>query len=197
MRRVDVRVDDTNVSAAPPPLKRIVDDGLLIAISAVRMAVKNDIIVGALGEHIDYDPARYAATAKNELRRLARQNEEYARRVSRLRKVLTRARRRSALTDGKRRDIGQLALRRRVNKKLAVALHTVANDRRHVARIVERARDAASDEISDAVTTRLIRLAIDWRDPEYEQRRAARTEMFVHVDLALLRSASGPAVNEY
>jgi len=34
------------MSESLPPLKRIVDEGLLIAVSAARMAVKNEIIVG-------------------------------------------------------------------------------------------------------------------------------------------------------
>lgn len=199
-RRVDAATDDANVSSVAPPFERIVDDGLLIALSAVRMAVKNDIIVGALRDHADYDLERYAATARNELRMLARQNEEYARRVSGLREDLTKSGRKAALSSDEWRDVHQLALRRRVHERLAIDLDAVANDGDHVARIVEHARRAASDEISDAVSTRLIRLAIDWRDPEYEQRRAARTEMFVHVDLALLASAHATAngkLNEY
>jgi hypothetical protein len=187
--------------SAVPQVKRIVDEGLLIALSAVRMAVKNGIIVGALGDHFDYDPARYAVLARDELDRLIRQNDEDARRVGRLRRALTTARWSSSLTEDQRGDVSQLALRRRVHKKLAAALGAVAGDGEHVARLVEGARRAASDEINDAVTARLIRLSIDARDPDYEQRRAARTEMLVHLDLALLKlthaAGAGPAGSDY
>ena len=43
----------------------MVDEGLFIALSAVRMAVKNEIIIGALREHADYDPETYADAARN------------------------------------------------------------------------------------------------------------------------------------
>ncbi|HAM26972.1 MAG TPA: hypothetical protein DCP11_09815 [Microbacteriaceae bacterium] len=165
------------------------------------MAVKNDIIIGALRDHIDYDPSRYALTARNELDVLARQNEEYANEVRRRRKVLTKARRRAILTEDQYGDISQLALRRRVHTRLAMALDAVAADDDQVARIIEGAQQAASDEIRDAMSARLVRLAIDWRDPEYEQLRAERIQMFVLVNLSLLKSAhavaNGTALNEY
>lgn len=193
--------DETNMSSSLPPLKRIVDEGLLIALSAVRMAVKNDIIIGALRDHIDFDPARYAQTARHELDVLARQNDEYGKRVGRLRKDLARSGRVHLLTEDERADISQFALRRRVHRKLADALDAVAGDDDQVARIVEDAQRAASNEIREAVSARLIRLAIDSRDPEYEERRADRLEMLLLVNLAMLRSehavASGTALNEY
>ncbi|TFC91162.1 MULTISPECIES: hypothetical protein [Cryobacterium] len=168
-------------------IRIIVDEGLRIALSAVRMAVKNDIIVGALGEHSDYDPEHYAAMARHELHLLTRQNEEYALRVKRMRKELVKSRWTSDLTDDQQHDIIQLRLRRRVHEKLADALKVVAADDDKVARLVQRAQRAASDEVSDAVSSRLITLNIDRRDPDYEELRAARTEVFLHIDFALLK----------
>jgi len=165
----------------------IVNEGLKIALSAVRMAVKNDIIVGALGDHTDYDPVRYAVAARHELHLLTRQNEQYARRVKGLRKELIRSRWTSDLTEDQHHDIIQLKLRRRVHERLAEALEAVAADDDKVARLVRRAQRAASDEVSDAVSSRLIRLNIDGHDPDYAARRAARTEVFLHIDLALLK----------
>lgn len=182
-------------------IKIIVDEGLTIALSAVRMAVKNDIIVGALGEHSDYDPEHYAAMARHELHLLTRQNEEYALRVKRMRKALVKSRWSSDLSEDQIHDISQLKLRRRVHEKLAVALEAVAADDDRVARLVRRAQRAASDEVSDAVSSRLITLNIDRRDPDYEERRAARTEVFLHIDLALLKlkhdAAIGADVSDY
>ena len=189
------------MSDSLPPLKRIVDEGLLIALSAVRMAVKNDIIIGALREHRDYKRTRYADAARDELGVLAKQNTEYGKRVRGLRKVLARSGRFHLLTEDERADIAQFALRRRVHKKLAAALDAVARDDLQVARLVEEAQVAASDEIREAVSARLVRLAIDWRDPDYEERRAERLEMFRLVNLTLLESThaaeSGAARNEY
>jgi len=132
---------------------------------------------------------------------LARQNEEYGKRVRGLRKVLARSGRVHLLTEDERADISQFALRRRVHKKLALALGDVAADDARVARIVEDARQAASAEIRDAVSARLIRLAIDGLDPDYEERRAERIEVFKLVNLGLLKDAhsarNGTAHNEY
>ena len=183
-------------------LARIVDEGLLIALSAVRMAVKNDIIVGALGEHTDYDTSRYTDTARGELMRLATENQESAERVRHLRKVLRRSNRLMYLSDDQIEDLKQFRRRRRVHARLAVALLAVADDEERVALIVTDARKAASEEIGDAVRTRLITLSIDPNDPDYEEHRAERTEMFLLVDLALLKlkhaesTGSGPAEYE-
>ncbi len=179
----------------------MVDEGLYIALSAVRMAVKNEIIIGVLREHVDYDPDAYANAARSELDVLIRQNDSYARRVRRLRKALTRSRWTTDLTQDEHADISQLRLRRKVHEKLSIALRAVAEDDRHVARLVERAQRAASDEIRQAVAAKLVRLAIDDRDPEYEERRAARTEVFVSIDLAVLRlrheEKTGSADSDY
>lgn len=184
-----------------PPLKRIVDEGLLIALSAVRMAVKNDIIIGALRDHRDYKRTRYADSARDQLRVLAKQNTQYGKRVRGLRRVLARSGRFRLLTEDERVDIAQFALRHRVHKKLAAALDAVSRDDYQVARIVEEAQLAASDEIRDAVSARLVRLAVNGRDPDYEERRTERLEMFRLVNLALLESThaagSGAARNEY
>lgn len=200
-RLVDVEAEEAKEGAGSLPIERIVDEGLLIALSAVRMAVKNDIIVGALRDNLDYEPARYALATKAELHVLSRQNVDSAIRVSHLRKAITKGKRSLAITEDQRKDLSQFALRRRVHKLLAVALDEVADDDERVARIVADAQLAAVDEIRNAVSARLIRLAVDPRDPDYEERRPARLEMLLLVDLNLLQlahaEASGFAHNEY
>ena len=185
----------------PAPISRIVDEGVLIALSSVRMAVKNDIIVAGLGEHADYDLVRFAATARRELLGLAQENEESAERVRAQRKDLTSATWRYDLSQDQLMDIRQLKLRKRVHRRLAKALTVVADDEEHVARLVRDSQNAASDEIQDAVHTRLMRLSIDPLDPEYLRHRAERTEMLLLVDLALLKvkadEAAGVGPSEY
>ncbi|KGJ74468.1 hypothetical protein GY21_10505 [Cryobacterium roopkundense] len=200
-RKAVVEVEDVIVAADSAPIERIVDEGFLIALSAVRMAVKNDIIIGALREHADFDPARYAETARNELSLLARQNEAYARRVSRLKKELGKGRWGFDLTEDQRGDLHQFTLRHRVHKRLTLALDAEAADDERVALLVERAQRAASEEIRDAVSARLISLAIDPSEPEYAEKRADRLDMFLLVNMALLTSAhaakSAPADSDY
>ena len=186
---------------AVPPLARIVDEGLLIALSAVRMAVKNDIIISGLGERADYDLARFNDTARRELIRLAHENLESAERVRRQRKDLTSLTWRVDLSQDQLQDISQLKLRRRVHRRLATALIEAADDTDRVADLVRQAQVAASDEVRRAMRSRLIRLAIDPTDPEYNRRRAERTDMFVNVDLALLKikadEAAGNGPSDY
>ena len=183
------------------PISRIVDEGLLIALSAVRMAVKNDIIVAGIAEHADYDLDRFADTTRRELLALARENQDSAERVRRQRKQLTSMTWRVDLSQDQLTDIRQLKLRRRVHKRLAAALTAVADDEEHVSRIVRDAQNLASDEIQDAMHTRLMRLSIDPRDPDYQRHRAERTEMFLLVDLALLKlradEAAGNGPSDY
>jgi hypothetical protein len=179
-----------------PPLARIVDEGLLIALSAVRMAVKNDIIVSGLAEHADYDPARFAATARRQLRHLAEENQESAERVRRQRKSLTAKTWRVEFSQDQLQDIAQLKLRRRIHRRLATALSTAADDDDRVHEIVRDAQVAASDEVRRALRIRLIKLAIDPRDPDYQSRKAERTEMFVAIDLALLRIRADEAADD-
>lgn len=202
-RRADAHayVSEPDVSPELPDLERTVDEGLLIAVSAVRMAVKNDIIVGALREHYDYDSARYADDARLELHRLARQNEEYARRVSRMSRELAAMKRRRSLTDDQRHDLKQFALRLRVHERLTLALDDVADDAGQVARIVASAQRLASEEVSSAVSSKLIELAVDQREPDYAEHRSERLEAFVLINLAILKAkhnaATSPEFNEY
>ncbi|TFC07006.1 hypothetical protein E3O42_01100 [Cryobacterium adonitolivorans] len=178
------------------PISRIVDEGLLIALSSVRMAVKNDIIVAGLAEHADYDMARFAASARREMLALAEENQESAERVRVQRKELTSSTWRYDLTQDQLMDLRKLKLRRKVHKLLAVALAAVAEDEEQVARLVRDAQKAASNELQDAMHTRLMRLSIDALDPEYQLRRAERTEMFVLVDLALLKLKADEAAGQ-
>ena len=177
------------------------DEGLLITVSAVRMAVKNDIIVGALREHYDYDPGRYADNARSELHHLARQNEEYARRVDRMSKELAATKWRLSLTDDQRHDLKQFALRLRVHERLSISLDAVAEDDEQVARIVASAQRSASEEVSSAVSSKLIELAVDQREPDYVEHRGERLEAFVLINLAILQAkhdaATRPEFNEY
>jgi hypothetical protein len=183
------------------PISRIVDEGLLIALSSVRMAVKNDIIVSGLAEHADFDTTRFAETARRELLALAEENRESALRVARQRKELGSSTWRLDLSEDQLMDLRKFKLRKRVHRRLAAALSDVAEDEEHVARLVQDSQNAASDEIQDAMHIRLMRLSIDPKDPEYQRHRAERTEMFLAVDLALLKlkadEAAGSTPNEY
>jgi hypothetical protein len=183
------------------PVSRIVDEGALIALSSVRMAVKNDIIVAGLAEHADYDLARFADTARRELLALAEENRESASRVRRSRRDLKSSTRWLDRSEDQLADIRQFRLRAKVHTRLAEALTDAAADEDQLGNLVRDAQKSASDEVRDAVRARLLRLSIDPRDADYQLHRAERTEMFLLVDLALLKlkadEASGNGPSDY
>ncbi|WP_294177908.1 hypothetical protein, partial [uncultured Schumannella sp.] len=117
-----------------PPLATLVDEARMVAHSAVRMAVKNRVIVTAAGERRDFDPAQLRAFARESLEQLAQQQRaaaEYGR--------------------GGDHDIR----RGPVLAGLATALEADAVDRDLLERIVEQARDAAWSELSSSLHARL------------------------------------------
>jgi hypothetical protein len=178
--------------AAVPSTERIVDEGMLIAIAAVRMALKNRIIVGALRDHTDYVDADYAAWARLELREVARQNDEDSTRVERLGSYLSRTSRsgRGREVENKRRDVIRLGRRRTLHDHVAERLRALAADDERVAELVEKARADALQEINEALATRLLEQRIDPHQPGYVAARAERMRAVGAIDLAALAKRS-------
>jgi len=63
----------------PAPIERVVEEGLLIAMTALRMQVKNSMIVDAIRNDNSYDPEALASVARAELESMAEQNVTLAR----------------------------------------------------------------------------------------------------------------------
>lgn len=145
-----------------PPIERIVDEGVLIAITAVRMHVKNEIIVRAIKDDAEYDVVELAEAARDEFESIARQNDGYA--------------------------AGPVSARHvEVYSALAAELRKAAGDPELVATTVEQAREDAWREISGVVATKLEASRYDpSTDPRYQKERAARLRALIKVDLATL-----------
>jgi regulator of protease activity HflC (stomatin/prohibitin superfamily) len=73
--------DAWSESLEAAPSARTTDEGLLIALTAIRMAVKNRIIVGALRDQKQYLPESYVDVAREEIASLALQNDVLAARL--------------------------------------------------------------------------------------------------------------------
>jgi hypothetical protein len=152
----------------PPTVDRVVDDAIIIAKTAVRMAVKNRIIVDAIREDLDYDPAEMGAVARRELDSLVDQNNELA-------------------------DHQRLARNSSIYRSLAEALRELSMDTEAVAAIVEESREAAWQEISTVLGSRLSARAVGPKlDPSYEREREARLRELISVDLARLELENLP-----
>lgn len=171
-----------------PSISRMADEGLLITLSAVRMAVKNSIIVTALRENVNFAEADYAAIVRAELAALSKRNIHDAERVEKQRKKLSKSKWSLSFSDDSRQDIVLLARRRKVYERLAAALDAVAEDEEKVAELVASAQKDAGAELGAAVAARLIAQAKVPTEPDYQAKREERMRDLVNIDLAMLKA---------
>lgn len=153
-------------------VEALVDEGMLIIRAALRLAAKNQLIIRALRDEELYDRAELAAAVRAEMAELADEKEADA---ARLKKAGTRAARRRGRavhqTDYRSGDVSALALRERINRRLAARLRQLADDDAFVDGVLEGARDAAMSELLSAG---LSRTPVFRPDRDYERLRAAR-----------------------
>ncbi|WP_181243228.1 hypothetical protein [Glaciihabitans tibetensis] len=164
-------------------VERTVEEGLLIALTAVRMAVKNQIILGVLRNLDPYDAENYAEVARGQIALLVAENEGHA---SRFRTAMRAPVAPPALSEP---DFGPAEAQRletleQVHTHLAVALRAVGEDDARIVELVESARQNAWDEIGDAWITRLTAQLPEPLDAGYARQRAGRLQEFVYIDLA-------------
>ncbi|CAN5316456.1 hypothetical protein BH11ACT2_BH11ACT2_12850 [soil metagenome] len=150
---------------------------MLIATSAVRMAVKNHLIVDALRDNRDYDPAALAAVARDEFLALAEQNDDSAARVWD-----------DGVWDDEPTDSDRNQRKREVFRGLAVAMRAEAADADRLATVVSHARDAAWHEVGAVVEAKLVAPPEIVRDAAYEREREGRIRALKEVDLAGLET---------
>lgn len=151
-------------------IERIVEDGVLIAVAGVRMAVKNRLIVASLREGEPYDANAYEAVARNELQKLCREKKRDAERTT-----------------------SNENLKRRINFELADRLLELSEDEDFTAALAEEARASAWEEVSAALTDKVTRqFAIDENAAEYAARRQERLRLLVELDLPQLELLAIP-----
>ncbi|GAB3409870.1 hypothetical protein GCM10027515_29350 [Schumannella luteola] len=189
-RRADLGTFEPPAPLPPTPIDQVLADGLLLARSAVRMAVKNLLIVAALRDRRDYDLDVLRLGAREEYLLLARHNVDQAKRIE-----ADRAPRRApgAEAPARRRFPGgklveEDELHRRGPQQLrllANALAIVADDAEAIDAVIEEARSEAWTEVSQALDRRLAEVPTS-SDAEYLRDREARIRALVEVDLSEL-----------
>lgn len=192
--RVDVGTYEAPEPVEPLPVEEIAEEGLLIAASAVRMAVKNRQIVRALRDRADYSEKNAVAAAREVFRALAREKRDE---VDRLDEIIeaTRDRPGRALhqTDYRKGDAARLERREQVSDILADRLDELAEDDAYVLSVVDAARESAWDEIGSSIVAQLLRRPeLEAHTREYREHRAERLRELVKVDLPLLEASSQP-----
>jgi hypothetical protein len=173
-RRVNLGTYKAPPEVAPAPVEQVAEEGVLIAASAVRMAVKNHLIVRALQQRSAFDRDALADAAASEFVAMAIQNEDSARRVWK-----------DGGWDQDPDDVEEYQRRRDLFLALAAAMRTAADNREMIDQIIDQARDDALAEIGDAL---VIQPAITdlVPDADYERERKARIRAFKEIDLATL-----------
>lgn len=192
--RVDVGTYEAPEPVEPPPVEDIAEEGVLIAASAVRMAVKNRQIVRALRDRADYSEKNAVAAAREVYRALAREKREE---VERLDEIIERTKdrpgRATHQTDYRKGDADRLERREQVSDILADRLDDLAEDDEYLLSVVNAAKDAAWDEIGASIQAKLRRAPeLEAHTREYRDQRAARIHDLVNVDLALLEASAEP-----
>ncbi|MEV1128530.1 hypothetical protein [Agromyces sp. NPDC049794] len=142
-------------------------EGLLVAESAARMALKNRIIVMALRGEEPYDADRSAAAAREVLHELVTEMDEVAEWSAHEREEAARREGRARHQhDYHRPDSWNLRLRERVNEAVAARLTELRADPGYLAEFAERARDDAWGEIAGEIEQRLAR---EWPEIDIDE----------------------------
>jgi hypothetical protein len=157
-RRVDVGIYEPPAPVTPPPLNEQIDEGVLIAGAAIRMAVKNKGILRTLRDRSDYDGAWYDQRVRKELRRLADEKAQDANRVT---EEIAYARGRSGkgehASDFRGIDVVQLERRLVLLWRLDARFRQLADDDEYVHTLAVASREMASSEIADSVKAAALR----------------------------------------
>jgi hypothetical protein len=144
----------------PAALEDMVSEGVMLAEFAARMALKNQIVIGALAESVPYHPDYYAESARAVLNEVIHESQGSAQLAERKREVAAgRGGVGEHQHDYRSSDTENLRRREDVNLAVADRLAALRDDDDYVARLVERARDDAWADIGQAITARLDR---DW-----------------------------------
>lgn len=176
------------------PVEEIVEQGLLVADVAVRMTVKNAIIMNALKEHADYDEAQIYEMVRDSLNELAAERERDARHISRVRGEIRDTGRSSwSETEYGSGDSRTLKHRQEVYERVAEDLRARTEDEAYLSATVERARTLAWAEIGDSLKERASHPYYSGgHDDEYRDNREERIQQLIEKDLTSLIKEQTP-----
>lgn len=162
-----------------------ISEGIAIATAAVRLDVKNRILVGTIARGGVFDVDEYLDVARDALTAMAVESEQAVENLTALRK---RARGRhsdpSGTHDYRDRDVRNLRRRARQSAGVASRLRAIADDPEKLRAIVEEAREAAWGDVRGNLDRRLrVEGMRPDQDPDYDTMREARMQALRLVDL--------------
>lgn len=176
------------------PVEEIVEQGLLVADVAVRMTVKNDIIMNALKRHVDYDEGQIVEMVRSATEALAEERERDAQHISRMIGEIRDTGRSSwSESDYGNDDNRTLKHRLEVYEGVAAQLRERADDETYLTETANRARDLAWGEIGDSLKERATHPYYSGgHDAEYRDHREERIQQLIEHELTeLVQQHSG------
>jgi hypothetical protein len=175
-------------ASVPPTLEQSVDEGMLLADYATRMAVKNHIVVDTIQDGNPFDPSRHTAQAAEFLRELADEQDQAAARASGVSESVAGLGGDAMHPhDYRDVDVANLRLREEAATTLASALRDRAATESELLAIVERARQDAWHEVGQAIEASLDAFSgAEALKENYEAERPARLKLLIWRDLAKL-----------
>lgn len=139
---------EPSAAVANEDVSRLVDEGLLIALAAIRMGVKNELILRTLRDGQSFDRDELLAIARDEIAQIVEEKTASARA---LRRVRARASRRHGNprhgSDYGPEDLDALERRRRIDLGIAKSLSEKLEDDEYLGELVDQARNSAMDEM--------------------------------------------------
>jgi hypothetical protein len=174
---------------AAPTLEQSVEEGMLLAEYATRMAVKNHIVVDTIQYGNAYDPALHTLEAAAMLRELASEQGVAAGRIEEeLRASEGLGGDATHPHDYRGADADNLRLRRDAALTLADALRAKADSQDELLALVERGREDAWDEVGRAIEAGLDAFSgVEALRADYEEQKPARLRLLIWRDLARLQ----------
>lgn len=176
------------------PVEEIVEQGLLVTDVAVRMTVKNTIIMNALQKQIDYDEAQIMEMVRDAAEDLALERERDATHISRMRNEIRDTGRSTWSESGYGND-DNLTLRHRqeVYERIAEELRLYAANPEYLKKTAKRAHALAWDEIGDSLKERATHPYYSGgSSSEYQDARDDRIQQLIEKDLTSLMQHRHP-----
>lgn len=167
-----------------------INEGVSIATSAARLAVKNHILVSTIAQGSTFDTEGYLDVARTVILDLAQEQADAADHMTRQRK---RAHGRysdpAGTHDYRDRDVRNLRRRAKQYNGVAQRLRALAEDDEQLRTLIDAAREAAWVDVANNLHRRLVveGMRAD-QDPDYHQMRDARMQALKLVDLQALAS---------
>ncbi len=156
-------------------IDEMVDDGVLIAAAAIRLAVTNLVILKALRDRVDYSIERTTEAVQQELENLATEKDGDALRITQARDIAaSRGGGATSHSDYRQADVAPLDQRATVSGRLAERLRELRADDEFVRGLVVGAHAAAWEEIGASITAKATSSTGARPDARYKRERGDR-----------------------